>query len=264
MIRPKKSLGQNFLIDQNIINKIINFGNIKDKNILEIGPGTGHLTKNILTKKPKKLIVIEKDAYLIQELKKNVKHEDIEILNEDILKTNLELIMLKNTIVYGNLPYNISTQILIRLIQLLDTPLKFSKLIIMFQKEVAEKIIAKFNTKNYGRLTVIANWRLKVIDHLDISKNCFWPKPKVDSMLLVFEPISSNKYKIKNIKNLEYITQIFFSNKRKMVNKCFKKIFLNSNEVSKKLKIDLSSRPGEIKPDKYYQITELFEKYKIS
>ena len=130
MIRPKKSLGQNFLIDQNVINKIINFGDIKNENILEIGPGTGYLTKNILIKKPKKLIVIEKDALLIQELKKNVKHKDVEILNEDILKTNLELIMLKNTIVYGNLPYNISTQILIRLIQLLDNPLKFSKLII--------------------------------------------------------------------------------------------------------------------------------------
>ena len=261
MIRPKKSLGQNFLIDQNVINKIINFGDIKNENILEIGPGTGYLTKNILIKKPKKLIVIEKDALLIQELKKNVKHKDVEILNEDILKTNLELIMLKNTIVYGNLPYNISTQILIRLIQLLDNPLKFSKLIIMFQKEVAEKIMAKFNTKNYGRLTVIANWRLKITNHLDISKNCFWPKPKIDSTLLVFEPLLKAKYKINKISSLEYITRVFFSNKRKMINKCFKTIFDNPVEVSKKLNINLSCRPAEISAEKYYEITELFEKY---
>ena len=264
MIKPKRSLGQNFLKDQNIINKIIKRGNINENNILEIGPGTGNLTAKIIMKNPNNLILVEKDQNLISGLKNIIKFKNITIYNEDVLKINLEKIILKNTIVFGNLPYNISTQILLKLIKIKNKPLKYSKLILMFQKEVAEKIMAKCDTKNYGRLAVIANWKLKITDHFKISKNCFWPKPKVDSMLLVFEPISSNKYKIKNIKNLEYITQIFFSNKRKMVNKCFKKIFLNSNEVSKKLKIDLSSRPGEIKADKYYQITELFEKYKIS
>ena len=262
MLKPKKSLGQNFLIDKNIIKKIVLLNKIKDSDILEIGPGTGNLTNEILKYKPKEIILIEKDSSLCQALKDKFKlRNDIKILNNDILSFNIENNINKDSFIFGNLPYNISTQILVKLIKLKVWPPKYKKLIFMFQKEVAERILAKHNSSKYGRLSIIANWRLKVTDSFNISKNCFYPKPKVDSKVLVFEPIVNKNYKIKDINNLEKITQVFFSRKRKMINKGFMKLFKNSVLFSKKLKINLSYRPGEISREHYYKITECYEKY---
>jgi 16S rRNA (adenine1518-N6/adenine1519-N6)-dimethyltransferase len=162
MIKAKKSLGQNFLIDQNIIDKIIHTVEIKDKSILEIGPGTGNLTKNILKNKPKKLIVIEKDNDLAESLKINI-DGDIKIINDDVLKIDENKLDTDILTVFGNLPYNISTEILCNWI--LNINYKnfwFDNLVLMFQKEVADRIIAKFNTKNYGRLSILSNWKLKI------------------------------------------------------------------------------------------------------
>ena len=261
MIKPKKSLGQNFLIDQNIIKKIVDSALIPKTNILEIGPGTGNLTSNILRKNPKSLILIEKDKNLYEGLKKKIKLKNLKIFNKDILDTNLEKILYKNTIVFGNLPYNISTQILVKLINLNKKSNYFQKLILMFQKEVANKIIAKYKSKDFSRLSVISNFNLKVTNRIDISKNCFWPVPKVDSTLLVFEPISQKKINIRNLKNLEHVTRIMFSNKRKMINRCFKKLFHEPDKISKEIGLDLTLRPSEINEKTYYKITELFEKY---
>ena len=170
MLYLKKSLGQNFLKDQNIINKIINLKNIKNKNIVEIGPGNGALTEKILDKNPKSLIVIEKDNRLSDRLKeKYKKNKSIIFYNNDILKTNLEKIIKKDSVIFGNLPYNISSQILVKLIKFKNWPPKFKDLILMFQKEVAEKILGK----SYGRLSIIANYRLKYLNKFDVSANCF-------------------------------------------------------------------------------------------
>ena len=259
MIKAKKSLGQNFLIDKNIVDKITNIIEIKDKSILEIGPGTGNLTLSILKRKPKKLLVVEKDDNLAKELKENFSGEII-IINDDILDLNENLLSREELIVFGNLPYNISTQILIKLIKFKHWLPNYKKLIFMFQKEVAEKILAKSNTSKYGRITIISNWRLKVLNHFNISRNCFFPKPKVDSTLIVFEPIINKYYKIKDISNLEKITQIFFSSKRKMINKSFKKLFGKSEIHKKELKINLTFRPNVLKEEEYFKITEYYEK----
>ncbi len=129
----KKSLGQNFLIDKNILEKIVNLTNIKDQSIIEIGPGTGNLTKFILINKPKKLIAIEKDKNLASDLKKNFK-DNIEIINEDVLNINEKLLSNDKTIVFGNLPYNISTEILCKwILNLNDEKFWFHSLILMFQ-----------------------------------------------------------------------------------------------------------------------------------
>ena len=262
MLNPKKSLGQNFLIDRNIIKKIVLLGKIKKYDVLEIGPGTGNLTNEILKCEPRKTILVEKDSKLCQILKEKFKlKKDIEILNNDILNLNIENKISKDCVVFGNLPYNISTQILVKLIKLKIWPPKYKKLIFMFQKEVAERILAKHNSSKYGRLSIIANWRLKITDSFGVSKNCFYPKPKIDSTVLVFEPIVNKAYKIKDINNLEKITQVFFSKKRKMINKGFAKLFPNSVLFSRKLKINLSHRPSQISRDHYYKITECYEKY---
>ncbi len=256
----KKSLGQNFLIDNNIIKKIVSLVNIKNKNIVEIGPGKGALTDEILKKKPKSITLIEKDNSLVQNLKKKYSNiESIDVLNNDILKFDIEKLKLENTVIFGNLPYNISSQILIKILNFKKWPPNFSDLIFMFQKELGEKIIGNYPSSNYGRLSIITNFRLNIVKKFLVSPNCFFPKPKINSMVIQFKPQLNKCFKIKKIKNLERITNIFFSNKRKMINKSIKKI-LNKDQIHMIDQLNLSMRPSEVKPDIYYKITELIEK----
>mgnify|MGYP002635531057 CR=1 FL=1 len=261
MIKPKKSLGQNFLIDNNIINKIIKLADIENNNIIEIGPGTGNLTKKIIEQKPKNLLLIEKDKILSDELnKKYVDLRNFKIFNEDILKFDLEKNMKKNSIIIGNLPYNISSQILIKLIKLKKWLPKYKKLILMFQKEVADKILAKYKTSNYGRLSIITAARLKINSFFNVSPNSFYPVPKVKSTVLVFEPIVNKNNNIQNLENLEKVSHIFFSRKRKMINKGFNKLFKEPIITARKININLKLRPNELTENEYFKIVELFEK----
>ena len=207
MLFAKKSLGQNFLTDLNIINKIINIKNINKRNVIEIGPGKGALTDKILKNNPKSLLIIEKDINLYKILKGKYKNNKIiEIYNSDVLNFNFEKLTKNKSVIFGNLPYNISTQILVNLIKSKIWPPNYSDLIFMFQKEVAEKIIGK----SYGRLSVISDYRLNFKSKFEVSPNCFFPKPKVKSLVVHLQPKKSNIYKIKNLKNLEYVTNIFF------------------------------------------------------
>ncbi len=261
MFKLKKSLGQNLLIDKNVIKKILSAVNLENQIVFEIGPGNGNLTLPIIEKKIKKIILIEKDEKFCKILKqKFVNYQNIEVYNQDILKFNLDSISSNNVIVFGNLPYNISTQILVNFLKVKKWPPFYKKVIFMFQKEVADRIIAKCNTKAYGRITVLANFRFEIIKSFNVSKNCFFPKPSVDSKILVFKPKNNSSYKILNIKNLEKITNIFFSNRRKMINKPFSKIFRDHITVAKKLKIDLSIRPSELSCRDYYKLAEYYEK----
>ena len=190
MIRAKKSLGQNFLTDKNVIDKIINLTSIQNEVILEVGPGTGNLTSHILKKKPKKFYVIEKDNKLASNLNDKFKDQLI-IINDDVLKVD-ETLLFKDTVtVFGNLPYNISTEILSKWIVNLKDHFWFNTLILMFQKEVAERIVADFNTSSYGRLSILSNWKLNIKKICDIKPEAFYPKPKVDSSLLLFSPKKS-------------------------------------------------------------------------
>ena len=260
MIKPKKSLGQNFLIDNNILCKIVKLTELCNRDIVEIGPGTGNLTKKIIEQIPKSLILVEKDQILSNNLKKDLKkNNNTKIFNEDILKFDLEKKIKKNSIIIGNLPYNISSQILVRLIKFKKWLPKYNKLILMFQKEVAEKILAKYNTPQYGRLSIITNARLKITSHFNISPNSFYPVPKVKSTILVFEPIVNKKFKVKKIENLEKVSHIFFSRKRKMINKAFAELFENPIKIAKTLNIDLNLRANELTENEFFKITEIFE-----
>tara|TARA_B110000438_G_C15708191_1_gene604136 strand:+ start:127 stop:933 length:807 start_codon:yes stop_codon:yes gene_type:complete len=260
--RPKKSLGQNFLIDKNIINKITNIiGFKKNKNFLEIGPGYGALTEKIANLKPKKLYAIEKDKKIAEILKKKFNNfKNIEIVNDDILNIINEKKLEKDFIIFGNLPYNISIKVLTSLIMFKNWPPLYNRLIFMFQKEVAERITAKKNTKSFGRLSVLCNWRLEIKKEFNISKNCFHPVPKVDSTILSFTPKKNISYKIKNPKYLETVTRILFSNRRKMINKNFRKLFTNSFVVADHLGLDLNKRPGELSNEMFYKISLKYEK----
>ena len=257
MIKAKKSLGQNFLIDQNIIDKIVNILDLKNKNILEIGPGTGNLTEGILRKNPKKVLVVEKDDDLTGLLKVKFKNE-IEIINKDILKINENLLSDETLTVFGNLPYNISTEILCKWILNIKEKIWFDCLILMFQKEVADRIISDFNTKNYGRLTILANWRLSIKKICDISPVSFQPKPKIYSTVLFFEP-KKEFFRLKNSRNLEKITRVFFMHRRKMIKKPYYQLFNNNFSIASKIGIDLNSRPQNLDFETYFKLTKEYE-----
>ena len=259
MIRAKKSLGQNFLIDKNILKKIVSIIEIKDKSILEIGPGTGNLTSYILKDCPKKFFVVEKDKKLAIFLKK--KFEDkIIIINDDILKINEKELYKDRFIVFGNLPYNISTEILAKwILNLDDKNFWFDSLILMFQKEVADRIISKFNSSKYGRLSILTNWKLDVDKICDIKSSSFFPKPKVDSSLLIFKP-KKNFHQFKNPKNLEKITRVFFNQRRKKLKTPFNILFKDNIELQNSLNIDLNLRPHNLSQEVYYKLTEEYEK----
>ena len=255
----KKSLGQNFLTDLNIIKKIINLVEIKNRNIIEIGPGEGALTEEILKKKPKSLSIIEKDFDLFKKLKiKYFKNKIIKIYNADILKFDIQKLDTKNTAIFGNLPYNISSQILVKILKFDKWPPKFNDLILMFQKELGDKVLGKYQSSNYGRLSILTNYRLNLLSKFLVSPNCFFPKPKINSLVIHFKP-KKGSFNIEKIESLEKITNILFSNKRKMINKNIKKI-LKNDEVSKISELKLNHRPSEIKPEIFYKITELYEK----
>ena len=257
MIIAKKSLGQNFLIDQNIIEKIINSVEINGKSILEIGPGTGNLTKNILKKKPKKLIVIEKDNDLAELLKINT-DGDIKIINDDVLKIDENTLDADVLTVFGNLPYNISTEILCNwILNIKNQNFWFDNLVLMFQKEVADRIIAKFNTKNYGRLSILSNWKLEIEKICDVKPSSFFPKPKIDSSVLLLKP-KLDFFPLTNPKNLEKLTRTFFMHRRKMLKKSYNLLFNGNPDIAQKLNIDLSLRPQNLDFETYYKLSEEF------
>ncbi len=257
MIKAKKSLGQNFLIDNNILEKIISITDIYNKPILEVGPGTGNLTTYILKKKPKKFIVIEKDIMLANNLKKKFQNQ-IQIINDDILNIDETELFNEKLTVFGNLPYNISTEILSKWIINLKNIFWFDNLLLMFQKEVANRILAKFNTSDYGRLSILSNWKLDIKKICDIKPNSFSPIPKVDSSFLIFSP-KKNFIKIKNPNNLEKITRVFFNQRRKMLKKPFNQIFNGNKNIINKLKIDLNLRPQNLDHNTYYLLTNEYE-----
>ena len=256
-IIPKRSLGQNFLIDHNVLEKIVNIIEIKDKEILEIGPGSGNLTQYILRKKPKKFYVIEKDNNLSLLLHEKFNSE-INIINDDILNISENKISDERLTVFGNLPYNISTEILSRWIVNLDKKFWFDSLVLMFQKEVADRIIAKSNTSKYGRLSILSNWKLNIKKITDIKPESFYPKPKIDSSLLLFTP-KKKFFELKDAQNLEMITRVFFSQRRKMLKKPFNQIFKDSKLVSEKFNINLNLRPQNLEPEIYFNLTKEYE-----
>lgn len=254
--KPKKKLGQNFLINDKILDKIVKVGDITNKdNILEIGPGTGNLTKYLIKAKPKSIVVIEKDTDLINQLKQRFE-DSVKVINEDVLKLN-ENFFTKKFKVFGNLPYNISTRILSN--WCLSKNIRFEKLILMFQKEVADRIISKENTKNYSRITILANWKFDIKKKFDINPGNFYPAPKIQSSVLEFIP-KKKIYKIKDPRNLEHLTRVLFNQRRKMIKKNMLKLFTNFDKILKITNIKLTDRPQNISVKKFLDLVVEYEK----
>mgnify|MGYP001162520454 FL=1 len=256
--KPKKSLGQNFLINKNIIKEIVKIGKLqKNISVIEIGPGTGNLTEEILKSNPRNFYAIEKDEILFKDLKNKFKN-NIKLINKDVLEIDWQKFGDNQYIVFGNLPYNISSKLLINWLRLNNLNLIFKKLILMFQKEVADRIVADVNSSKYGRLSILTSWKMDAKKIMDIEADNFYPKPKVQSSLVYFEP-KQEFYKFNNSICLERVTDIFFQNKRKMIKKPLKLLFDNSKQIVKKFNLDENCRPQNIKPFTFFELSKEYE-----
>ena len=261
MFKHKKKFGQNFLINKDIIKKIADIGSInKNNNVIEIGPGSGSLTEELLKRNPKEIFAIEFDKDLINHLdkiKNNYNNFNYEI--SDALTFDEKSIFKKNSIIFGNLPYNISLKLLIKWIYSDPWPPFYDQMILMFQKEVAERIIATPNHKKYGRISILTNARLDVKFHFNISKTEFNPEPKVESSVLSFTPKKNAILKLKDLNILSDLTKIIFNTKRKMISKSLKKLF---NEKELKI-IDFDNiknlRPENLDFSFYYKLVDLIK-----
>ena len=203
------------------------------------------------------MFVIEKDKQLTNNLNNTFK-DQLTIINDDVLNIDENLLFKEKVTVFGNLPYNISTEILSKWIINLKESSWFDHLVLMFQKEVADRIIAQSNTSAYGRLSILSNWKLNIKKICDIRPESFSPKPKVDSSLLIFSP-KEEFIKIKDPKNLEKITRVFFNQRRKMIKKPFNQLFNGNQIILDQLKIDLNLRPQNLDFNTYYNLTRLYE-----
>ena len=215
------------------------------------------MTESILEKKPKKIFIIEKDEKLVEKLKERFDNK-IVIIPKDVLKVSEDLISTSKLIVFGNLPYNISTQILSKWITNDDQNNWYENYILMFQKEVADRILAQTDSKNYGRLSILSNWKLNIKKIININASCFNPIPKVESTLLKFTP-KKNYLKLKNSKNLETITRVFFNQRRKKIKNPLRQLFKKSDMIIDKLKLNTELRPQNLSPETYYMITKEYE-----
>ena len=261
MFKYKKKFGQNFLINKDIIKKIADIANInKNTNIIEIGPGSGSLTEELLKRNSKEVFAIEFDKDLtnyLDKIKNNYNNFNYKI--SDALTFDEKSIFKKNSIIFGNLPYNISLKLLIKWIYSEPWPPFYDQMILMFQKEVAERIVATSNNKKYGRISILTDARLDVKFHFNISKKEFNPVPKVDSSVLSFTPKINTNFKLEDLNILSDLTKIIFNTKRKMISKTLKKL-LNENELKV---IDFENiknlRPENLDLSFYYKLVDLIK-----
>ena len=250
-INAKKSLGQNFITNEVFLNELEKkIKSYKDTNIIEIGPGKGALTKYLINKEFKKLYLIEKDRELSKLLSLAFKdNKKIEIINNDAMSFNYQLIT-GQVLILGNLPFNISTQLLFKWIEYDNWPPFYNKMILMFQKEVADRIISEKNLKSYGQLSILVQARCKVKKLLTAPSYIFDPVPKVDGSILEFTP--HIKYKDTDFRKLNKILKLSFSHRRKKI----KSNLQNYLHILEKLEIDSNLRAEAISVAEYCNIAK--------
>ncbi len=247
-VTAKKSLGQNFIHNQRFLENLSNKINSNDNtDIIEIGPGTGSLTDHLVGKKFNKLFLIEKDFELYKNLNEKYKsNKNIKIYNEDALKFNLSKISKSaDIIIVGNLPFNISSQLLISWISYDKWPPFYNKMYLMFQKELGKRITSTTNKKSYGKLSVLTQARCEVKELIKAPSHIFYPKPKVDGVVLEFTPI--NLYIDVDFKKLNLILKAAFENRRKKIKNTLRNysLYFDNWENEKDL------RPENIEVKKY-------------
>tara|TARA_B110000483_G_C18182644_1_gene537665 strand:+ start:1309 stop:2073 length:765 start_codon:yes stop_codon:yes gene_type:complete len=250
-LKNKKSLGQNFIFDKNFLNKISELiaSNANDT-IIEVGPGLGTLTNYLSQKIYKKMILIEKDLRLIENLNNNFSSKKIKIINDDALNFDYQNKSIFDSIIVGNLPFNISVDLLYIWTKTKTWPPKQKKMILMFQKEVANRIIAQPNNKSYGKLSVVIQSRYEINKLFDVPSSVFTPPPKVDGTMLEFIP--HNTYASIDIDKIDKVSKAAFSQRRKKI----KNNMINYIEIIERLSIDQNLRPENLSVLDYCEIAK--------
>ena len=257
-LKPKKKLGQNFLHDKNIISSIVNKANIEDEDIIEIGPGPGILTESILNNKARSLLAIEKDDSFEVNLKKirSNYRDNFDYLINDVIDFDFKKLTKKNYKFVSNLPYNISVPFILKMIRIRKI-IPWKEMILMVQKEVAERITAKINTKNYGRLSIMVNLNNDVKKLLNVKPSSFIPRPKVDSTVIKISP--KNKDININTEIFENIVKTCFSQRRKKVKNNLDQLNINTISLLELSNIDPDIRAENIDIEGFIRISTNYE-----
>ncbi len=251
MFEPKQSLGQHFLFDQNLAMRIVKLaGDLKNTNIIEIGSGPGTLTRAILNAGAKTVFAIECDQRFnanLAELQETYP-DKLVIINSDALLIDFKMICKKPRKIIANLPYNIATPLLIKWLKNVSS---FDKFVLMFQKEVAQRLAAKPKTKAYGRLSIMSQWLCEVKTEFNISNNLFYPPPKVISTVVSLTPRAKRSENV-SWESLEAITATTFGQRRKMLRSTLKSLNLDP----KKYGIEPTCRPEELSIDDFCRLAK--------
>jgi 16S rRNA (adenine1518-N6/adenine1519-N6)-dimethyltransferase len=250
---PKKRLGQNFLKNKDLLKKIAGLKNFENKSILEIGPGKGALTEYLLKKKPKKLLAIEKDIELKPFLTNIQKKypEILEVIFQDALTYEYSKIKDQKIFLVANLPYHIATTLVIKWLRYIK---KFESIIIMVQREVADRLSAKVSTKFYGRTSVLVQLHSDVKKIFDVPPENFYPKPKVDSSIIELSPKANLNF---NYENIDRLLKICFAQRRKKLKNNLNKINYSNLRKIINSGVDLNLRPQNISIDNYLMMSKL-------
>ena len=228
-IRAKKSLGQNFLLDLNLTSKIARYaGNLKQSDVLEIGPGPGGLTRSLLNEGARQVVSIEKDNRCIAALEEiqSLFPGRLRLLQGDALSMNVTQYLTDPIKIIANLPYNIGTELLVRWLNSKNWPSFWQSMTLMFQKEVANRIVARPGSKAYGRLSVMSQWRCNTKIAFNIPATAFTPPPKVESAVVHFEALNEPKFPAE-VDKLEFVVSKAFNQRRKMLRGALKGHFIN-------------------------------------
>ncbi len=256
-VKINKSLGQNFLFDLNLTDKIVKNSEPICPTVIEIGPGPGGLTRSILKKKPNVLYTIDKDKQsekMLTDIKK-VYRDNLIIITDDALHYPIWELGTSPRQVIANLPYNTGTKMLTSWLKHIQ---HFDLLTLMFQKEVADRIVAKQGSKNYGRLSILTNWLTKSKKLFDIPSEAFIPRPKITSSVIQLKPLHKPLYDV-SFESIEKITQMAFSQRRKMIKTSLKKV--NGQVILKELNISPNLRPENLSIIDFCKIAK--KSYKI-
>ena len=231
-ISAKKSLGQNFLLDLNLTSKIARYaGNLEQSDVLEIGPGPGGLTRSLLNEGARKVVAIEKDTRCIAALEEiqATFTEKLKIVQGDALSTEVRQYLTHPVQIIANLPYNVGTELLVRWLNSTTWPSFWQSMTLMFQKEVANRIVASPGSKAYGRLSVMAQWRCNTKIAFNIPATAFTPPPKVESSIVHFEALKEPRFPAE-VNKLEFVVSKAFNQRRKMLRGALKGHFKNVEE----------------------------------
>ena len=231
-LSAKKSLGQNFLLDLNLTSKIARYaGNLEQSDVLEIGPGPGGLTRSLLNEGARKVVAIEKDTRCIAALEEVQTRfaGKLKIVQGDALSTEVRQYLTHPVQIIANLPYNIGTELLIRWLNSTTWPSFWQSMTLMFQKEVANRIVASPGSKAYGRLSVMAQWRCNTKIAFNIPATAFTPPPKVESSIVHFEALKEPRFPAE-VNKLEFVVSKAFNQRRKMLRGALKGHFKNVEE----------------------------------